>query len=259
MVSPLRACFGGGGCERARCDGTAEPESSLELPRTRGSPPPKQQKTNNFVHGILKSTDVDAFLKEDVLGDILPDLLRDVVKELFPGLLHDVLPEILPGILKEVVEEVFPSTIKQILKDSAGAVLAETLRLRALKNLPSASDSISEDSREDDFQAKLLAESLALYLPKKRFRKRSKSRGKSKSFKRQVSFTEDTTIPSSRRSSVRNLSRSSSGDASSRGLWYEHPEVPWGLLSAFTTESLGFIILALAPFVLWWLFIGQSM
>merc|ERR1712188_230641 len=157
MVGPFRACFGGGGERARRRVGTAEPESSLDSPRTRGSPPPKQRKSNNFVHGILKSTAVDAFLKEDVLGDILPDLLRDVVKELFPGLLHNVLPEILPGILKEVVEEVFPSTIKQILKDSTGAVLAETLRLRALKNLPSASDSISEDSREDDFQAKLLA------------------------------------------------------------------------------------------------------
>lgn len=274
MVSPFRACFGGGGGgegERARRRvGTAEPESSLESPRTRGSPPPKQRKSNNFVHGILKSTAVDAFLKEDVLGDILPDLLRDVVKELFPGLLHDVLPEILPGILKKIVEEVFPSMIKQILKESAGTVLAETLRPSILKDLPSASELVSsvrlsgttvdsipeeeEDSDEGALQAERLAESLALYMSRKRFRKRSKSRGKSMPFKRQVSFGEDTTtVPSSPRSSVRNLSRSNSGDASSRGLWYEHPEVRGGLLSAFAKESLGFVFLwTLAPFVLWY-------
>lgn len=272
MVSPFRACFGGGGGggdERARRrDGTAEPESSLESTRTRGSSPPKQQKSNTFVHGILKSTAVDAFLKEDVLGDILPDLLRDVVKELFPGLLHDVLPEILPSILKEIVEEVFPSMIKQILKDSAGTVLAETLRPSILKDLPSASELVSsvrlsgttsdsipeEEEEEGALQAERLAESLALYMSRKRFRKRSKSRDKSTSFKRQVSFGEDTTIPSSPRSSVRNLSRSNIGDGSSRGLWYEHPKVPGGLLSAFAKESLGFVFLwTLAPFVLWYL------
>jgi len=242
----------------------------------------EQQRNDNYVYTLLKST-VDNVLK-DVLKDILPDLLRDLLEDLLPSLVKDILSEILPSILKEILEEILPPILKQILKDTAGSVVRETLRPRILKDLvlPSpteilgsfarsgkteASSPDTQDSEEDAFQAELdLAESLSHYMSQKRFKTRSKSRERGRSGgDRHVSFADDTTSPSSPLTRpVRDLSRSStrsSGDltsASSRGLWYSDPMDASGrLLGHMPQGSRFFFLWALAPFVLWWWFIGR--
>ena len=276
MVSSFKACFSGGG-ERARRRADEDPASSLpKLTRVRSR---EQQRNDNYVYTLLKST-VDDVLK-DVLKDILPDLLRDLLEDLLPSLVKDILSEILPSILKEILEEILPPILKQILKDTAGSVVRETLRPRILKDLvlPSpteilgsfarssktdASSPDTQDSDEDALQAELdLAESLSHYMSQKRFKARSKSRERGRSGgDRHVSFASDMTSPSSPLTRpVRDLSRSSSGDltsGSSRGLWYSDPMDASGrLLGHMPERSRFFFLWALAPFALWWWFIGR--
>merc|ERR1711959_621360 len=91
MVSSFKACFSGGG-ERARRRADEDPASSLpKLTRVRSR---EQQRNDNYVYTLLKST--------------VDDVLKDVLKDLLPSLVKDILSEILPSILKEILKEILP-------------------------------------------------------------------------------------------------------------------------------------------------------